>query len=107
MIAASQPLGIAHTPIAPRSRSLTPFLSALSASSLPPSLSTAARSPRLYSKSAIALVSDTETFAGGDVAYPIHEALNWHVTRFGYQARANLVRCPLAQCRWLHPGKPN
>ncbi len=41
-------------------------------------------------ESAIALVSDTETFAGGDVAYPIHEALNWHVTRFGYQARETL-----------------
>jgi len=41
-------------------------------------------------ESAIALVSDTETFAGGDVAYPIHEALNWHLTRFGYQARETL-----------------
>ncbi|WP_181357570.1 plasmid replication protein, CyRepA1 family [Stenomitos frigidus] len=45
--------------------------------------------PELF-QAAIALVSDTETFAGGDVAYPIHEALNWHVTRFGYQARETL-----------------
>ncbi|MBD2121289.1 plasmid replication protein, CyRepA1 family [Trichocoleus sp. FACHB-262] len=36
------------------------------------------------------LVGDTESLPGGEVAYPIHEALNWHVTRFGYQARTNL-----------------
>ena len=36
------------------------------------------------------LVGDTESLPGGEVAYPIHEALNWRVTRFGYQARTNL-----------------
>ncbi|PSB33933.1 plasmid replication protein, CyRepA1 family [Stenomitos frigidus] len=41
-------------------------------------------------EAAIALVSDTETFDGGDVAYPIHEALHWHLTRFGNQARETL-----------------
>jgi len=45
--------------------------------------------PALF-EAAIALVSDTETFAGGDVTYPIHEALNWHLTRFGNQARETL-----------------
>ena len=41
-------------------------------------------------ESAIEMVSDTEVLPGGDVAYPIHEALNWHVTRFGATARENL-----------------
>jgi hypothetical protein len=45
--------------------------------------------PALY-RAATRVVSDTEVLLGGDVAYPIHEALNWNVTRFGYQARANL-----------------
>lgn len=45
--------------------------------------------PALY-RAATRLVSDTEPLAGGDVAYPIHEALNWNVTRFGQQARATL-----------------
>ncbi|MGG6295035.1 plasmid replication protein, CyRepA1 family [Leptolyngbya sp. AN02str] len=41
-------------------------------------------------QTATRVVSDTEPLPGGDVAYPIHEALNWKVTRFGYQARTNL-----------------
>jgi hypothetical protein len=45
--------------------------------------------PVLY-RTATRVVSDTEVLPGGDVAYPIHEALNWHLTRFGYQARTNL-----------------
>lgn len=45
--------------------------------------------PSLY-RAATRVVADTESLLGGDVAYPIHEALNWHVTRFGYQARTNL-----------------
>lgn len=45
--------------------------------------------PALY-RTATRVVSDTEVLPGGDVAYPIHEALNWNVTRFGYQARTNL-----------------
>lgn len=43
--------------------------------------------PSLY-RAAIGFVSDTEPLPGNDVAYPIHEALNWkQVTRFGHQAR--------------------
>jgi hypothetical protein len=45
--------------------------------------------PCLY-QVATRLVGDTESLPGGEVAYPIHEALNWRVTRFGYQARTNL-----------------
>ncbi|MEP0898462.1 DUF3854 domain-containing protein [Leptolyngbya boryana FACHB-1624] len=35
-------------------------------------------------------MSDTEVLSGGDVIYPIHESLNWHVTRFGAKAREQL-----------------
>jgi hypothetical protein len=45
--------------------------------------------PTLY-QAATSLVEDTELFAGGEVHYPIHEALNWHLTRFGRQARQTL-----------------
>ncbi len=45
--------------------------------------------PSLYTV-ATRLVSDTESLPGGDVAYPIHEALNWRMTRFGTTARASL-----------------
>jgi Domain of unknown function (DUF3854)/Origin of replication binding protein len=38
-------------------------------------------------ESGIQLVADTVIDAGGDVQYPIHEALNWRITRFGRQAR--------------------
>jgi hypothetical protein len=36
---------------------------------------------------AVDVVRDVETQIGGEVSYPIHEALNWRVTRFGQQAR--------------------
>jgi hypothetical protein len=42
--------------------------------------------PNLY-RANIRLVSDTESDISGEVCYPIHEALNWHVTRFGHQSR--------------------
>src|SRR5579883_524864 len=42
--------------------------------------------PALY-HATTSLVKDTEMLPGGDVRYPIHEALNWHLTRFGRQAR--------------------
>jgi hypothetical protein len=42
--------------------------------------------PSLY-QAAVQIVSDTETTAGGEVHYPIHEAFNWKLTRFGQQAR--------------------
>ena len=45
--------------------------------------------PSLY-RVATRVVVDTESLPGGEVGYPIHEALNWNVTRFGYQARTNL-----------------
>jgi len=45
--------------------------------------------PDLFA-AAIQLAKDTEILPGGDVAYPIHEALNWHVTRFGAKARETL-----------------
>ena len=41
-------------------------------------------------QAATCIVSDTAVLPGGDVAYPIHETLNWRVTRFGYQAREAL-----------------
>jgi hypothetical protein len=42
--------------------------------------------PELF-ETCVEIVTDTEQGPGGDVYYPIHEALNWRVTRFGYQAR--------------------
>jgi hypothetical protein len=38
---------------------------------------------------AIQIVQDIEVGSGSDVAYRIHEALNWRITRFGQQARDN------------------
>ncbi len=38
----------------------------------------------------VEIVSDTVTQLGGDVSYPIHEALNWTITRFGRQARSSV-----------------
>jgi hypothetical protein len=38
---------------------------------------------------AVQVVADVEVGSGSDVAYPIHEALNWRISRFGQQARAN------------------
>ena len=43
----------------------------------------------LYS-AAIHLVQDTEVSSGNDVTYPIHDALNWRMTRFGQKARSSL-----------------
>lgn len=43
----------------------------------------------LYQKS-VRIVSDTESLPGGEVAYPIHEALGWKLTRFGHEARKTL-----------------
>lgn len=45
--------------------------------------------PDLFS-AVIEIIFDTQLSFGGDVSYPIHEALNWHVTRFGAKARENL-----------------
>jgi hypothetical protein len=42
--------------------------------------------PALF-KSAVLLVQDTEVHDGGEAFYPIHEALNWRISRFGQQAR--------------------
>ena len=93
MMAPSQSLGFAHTTLAlppQRSTEIAPlsfdnFAQTIAAECIDGS----AIAPVLF-ESAIALVSDTETFAGGDVAYPIHEALNWQLTRFGHQARDTL-----------------
>ncbi|KAM3104178.1 hypothetical protein, partial [Phormidesmis sp. 146-33] len=52
--------------------------------------------PVLY-QCATQLVADTELLAGGDVAYPIHETLNWKLTRFGHQARTTLYAVLLTQ----------
>lgn len=41
-------------------------------------------------KATVELVNDTEALSGGEVRYPIHEALNWNVSRFGHQARESL-----------------
>ena len=45
--------------------------------------------PLLYA-AGIAIVGDTEVLAGREVAYPIAEALNWKLTRFGQRARETL-----------------
>lgn len=46
--------------------------------------------PSLFD-AALELVSDTEPLPGGEIRYPIHEALNWGTpTRFGLQARETL-----------------
>ncbi len=42
--------------------------------------------PELF-QAAIHLCQDLETTATGDVETPIHEALNWHYTRFGQRSR--------------------
>jgi hypothetical protein len=80
MMSPAQPLGLTHTELAPLA------FSAFSQTIESEFIKGSAIDPTLF-QAAIALVSDTETFAGGDVDYPIHEALNWHLTRFGYQAR--------------------
>ncbi len=38
----------------------------------------------------IRIISDLEINAGGEVATPIHDALNWKYTRFGHQAKPTL-----------------
>ncbi|MCY7273832.1 MAG: DUF3854 domain-containing protein [Phormidesmis sp. CAN_BIN44] len=38
----------------------------------------------------IQITSDTQTLPGYEVSYPIHEALNWSIARFGHQARETL-----------------
>lgn len=45
--------------------------------------------PDLFGSS-IAIVSDTEITAGQEAVYPIHDALNWRMSRFGRQARTHL-----------------
>lgn len=45
--------------------------------------------PALFER-AISLVQDTEITAGNEVSYPIHNALNWRISRFGQQARSTL-----------------
>jgi Domain of unknown function (DUF3854)/Origin of replication binding protein len=40
-------------------------------------------------ESAIQAIQDTEIRSGGEVLYPLHEALNWRLSRFGQQARTN------------------
>jgi Domain of unknown function (DUF3854) len=45
--------------------------------------------PDLFGSS-ITIVQDTEVGAGGDVSYPIHDSLNWRISRFGQQARSTL-----------------
>lgn len=46
-------------------------------------------SPSLF-QAAVRTVADTEILPGGEVAYPINEALNWPLTRFGREARPTL-----------------
>ena len=44
--------------------------------------------PRLFQAS-IEVVTDLEIGSDREATYPIHEALNWRITRFGQQARQN------------------
>ena len=66
-------------------------------------------SPDLF-RATVEVVSDTEVLPGGDVCYPIHEALNWQVTRFGQQARttqqAAILRNEDGSCWQLKSEKP-
>jgi hypothetical protein len=41
--------------------------------------------PTLFAAT-VRLVADTQQFPGGDIETPIHDALNWRYTRFGFQA---------------------
>ena len=45
--------------------------------------------PELFAAT-VSIHSDVEEQPGGEVAFPIHEALNWHLTRFGQQARPTM-----------------
>lgn len=45
--------------------------------------------PSLF-EAAVQIHRDVETLPGGEVETPIHEALNWHYTRFGKQANPSL-----------------
>jgi hypothetical protein len=45
--------------------------------------------PDLFA-TAVRIVPDTDVLPGSEVAYPIHEALNWRMTRFGNRARTTL-----------------
>ncbi len=45
--------------------------------------------PALY-QVATQIVSDTEVLPGGEPYFPIHEALNWRITRFGHRARETI-----------------
>ncbi len=45
--------------------------------------------PSLFA-AAVEVVPDLVEQPGGEVETPIHDALNWHYSRFGYQARATL-----------------
>jgi Domain of unknown function (DUF3854) len=45
--------------------------------------------PLLY-QTATQIVGDLEVLPGGDISTPIHDALNWTYTRFGYQAKENM-----------------
>ncbi|MFM7424281.1 MAG: DUF3854 domain-containing protein, partial [Elainella sp.] len=58
----------------------------------------------------IELVADTTVLPGGEVSYPIHEALNWRVTRFGHRARetqqAAIIRNEDGSCFQVKLGSP-
>jgi len=83
MRAPSQPLGFANTPSTPRSLRSEARSPLAATPSTPLTFATfsqtiesefidgSAIAPTLF-ESAIALVSDTETFDGGDVTYPTH-----------------------------------
>lgn len=45
--------------------------------------------PALFAQ-AVAFLADYEAQPGGEFGSPLYEALNWHYSRFGHQARANL-----------------
>lgn len=45
--------------------------------------------PDLFTQT-VAILADYAARPGGDFSSPLYEALNWHYTRFGHQARANL-----------------
>ncbi|MBD2072095.1 DUF3854 domain-containing protein [Leptolyngbya sp. FACHB-671] len=72
--------------LAPASKPLTPLLERFSHKIEQEFVHGSAIDPELY-HAAVSIVCDVETTEAGDVFTPIHEALNWQYTRFGYQVK--------------------
>ncbi|MBD2055295.1 DUF3854 domain-containing protein [Oculatella sp. FACHB-28] len=72
--------------IVPAPKTLTPSLEQFSHKIKQEFIQGSAIDPELY-RTAVSIVCDVEPTEAGDVFTPIHEALNWQYTRFGYQVK--------------------